>query len=1009
MSPPPREVRKTVSVVFCDVVHSTALGERLDPEALRRIMAGYFAEMRTALERHGGTVEKFVGDAVMAVFGIPAVHEDDAVRAVRAAVEMRGRLVALNEELERDHGVVLEARIGVNSGEVVTGASPGAETLVTGDVVNVASRLEHAAGAGEIVIGELTRHLTGAAVEAEQLEPIDAKGKAEPVRAWRVVDVSPDAAPFPRRLDAPLVGRAHEFAQLRHAYERAVGDRSCQLFTILGSPGIGKSRLACELLDAVRSEATVLTGRCLAYGDGITFWPVVQVVRAAGGEPMLESTLRSHADGGLVAERVRGLLGAAPASGDETFWACRRLFEALAEPRPLVLCFEDVEWAEPTFLNLVEYVAGWSRGAPILLLCLARPDLVERHPTWLAPRPNAAVLTLEPLSGEEAATLLDVLGADAQLSPAARERIADAAEGNPLFVEQMVAMLHESGDGHEIAVPPSLQVLLASRLDRLDEPERTVLERASVAGKSFRRSAAVELAPDELRPSVGTHLMSLVRKGLVRPDTGTAAHGDDALRFAHALVRDTAYEGLSKELRAELHEQFAAWMRGVAAERAAELEEIEGYHLEQAFRYREQLGLVGPRERALAERAGELLGAAGQRAFARTDMPAAVKLLDRAVALVTNEHPARLELLRELGTACWSIGEVARSEALLQGVAEAAAAAGDRRVEWYALLGLAGQRDTIHAVYSATDLLEVTEQAIQVFEDLGDDLGLARAWRTMSYAARRRSHFGAATEAAERALEHARRTPDRQEHARCADALCSCIVYGPTPAPAGIDRLEAMLEEVGSNRVFEANVAAALSALQAMVGLFDEAAALARRAEAIYRDLGLRFAIVGLKQLAADNALLADDPAAAERELREAADLIPGTGAQLVAPWLGAAVYGQGRYDEADALAKTVEAAAPEDDTGMQIRWRCLRALVETRKGRVDPAVALAMSAVARAEETDALNLHGDAVMTLAEVLRLGGRDEEAVTATRRALGLYERKGNFAAAGRAAALAAARE
>ena len=346
-----REVRKTVTVLFCDLAGYTGRGERLDPEALRRLQSRYFEEARAALERHGGTVEKFIGDAVMAVFGIPQVHEDDALRASRAAVELREAVGALG----------LEARIGVNTGEVVAGSG---DALVTGDAVNVAARLEQAASPGEILIGEHTLRLTRGAVEAETVEQLELRGKSEPVAAFRLVS-STGAPAIERRLDAPLVGRARELEQLRRAYGRAVADRACRLVTITASPGIGKSRLALELAGSVEAEATVLTGHCLPYGVGITYWPMIEIFRAARTEEELDVAL------------------AAPGA-EETFLLIRKLLERLARERPLVLIVDDIHWAELTLLDLLEHLTDWTRDAPLLLLCLARPDLVDTRPAWAA-------------------------------------------------------------------------------------------------------------------------------------------------------------------------------------------------------------------------------------------------------------------------------------------------------------------------------------------------------------------------------------------------------------------------------------------------------------------------------------------------------------------------------------------------------------------------------------------------------------------------------------------------
>ena len=412
-APAPREQRKVVTVLFCDVAGSTALGERLDPEALRAVMNAYFEVAKTAIERHGGTLEKFIGDAVMAVFGVPTVREDDALRAVRAAEELR-------------NAVEIDVRIGVNTGEVVTGS---ADKLVTGDAVNVAARLEQASDSGDVLLGESTYRLVRGAVEAELLPPIEAKGKTERLTAYRLVAVTGDVA-VARRQDAPLVGRDRERRMLADAWERSRSEQACSLFTILGTAGVGKSRLTAEFLAGL--DATVAHGRCLPYGDGITYWPVVEVVKQvlAGGE--------------APSPGIAALLGDGQAPADEIAVSVRKLFEATASERPLAVLFDDLQWAEPTFLDLIEHVADWSRDAPILLLCLARPELLELRAGWGGGKLNATAVLLEPLSATETDELIDELLAGGSLDDELRDRIRAAAEGNPLFVEQMLAMVEES-------------------------------------------------------------------------------------------------------------------------------------------------------------------------------------------------------------------------------------------------------------------------------------------------------------------------------------------------------------------------------------------------------------------------------------------------------------------------------------------------------------------------------------------------------------------------------------
>jgi class 3 adenylate cyclase len=639
------EHRKVVTVLFCDVVGSTALGESADPEALRALLARYFGQMRGIVESHGGTVEKFIGDAVMAVFGVPVVHEDDALRALRAAIEMRDALPELG----------IEGRIGVNTGEVVTGTE---ERLATGDAVNVAARLEQAADSGEILVGEETVRLARDAAETEPVEPLTLKGKSEPVPAYRLIAASHEAPA--RRLDAPMVGRKRELAALREAWERARAETRCELVTVLGPPGVGKSRLTTELIAG--AGVRVVRGRCLPYGEGITYWPVVEVVKQLADvevEPQ-------------AAESIRSLLGDdVPTTREEIAWAFRKLLEAAA---PLVVVFDDIQWGEETFLDLVEHVGLLSAGASILLLCCARPELLDRRPGW------PVTLRLEPLPADACELLIEDRLAGRRIGDDLRGRILRAAGGNPLFVEEMVAMLGRATDA-EVVVPPTIQALLAARLDQLEPEERLVLERGSVEGEVFHRGAVQVLAPDEQR--VTTRLAVLVRKEFVRPDRSQFP-GDDGFRFRHLLIRDAAYDALPKAVRAELHERFAGWLLEHAGN-LIEADEVMGYHLEQAHRYRTELGLLGAETTALALRAGELLASASGRALLRDDLRAAVNLLERAVALLPVEGRG-VDLDLDLADALFRSGRFADAEAVAAAAAERAAAAGDNRGERLARL-----------------------------------------------------------------------------------------------------------------------------------------------------------------------------------------------------------------------------------------------------------------------------------------------------------------------------------
>jgi class 3 adenylate cyclase len=501
-----REVRKTVTVVFSDLVGSTELGERLDPESIRRLMSRYFEEMQGILQRHGGTVQKFIGDAIMAVFGMPTVHEDDALRAVRASAEMRERLRVLNEEIDRRWQVRLRVRTGINTGEVVAGDSSPGESVVLGDTVNVAARLEQAAAPGEILLGERTWSLAHDAIAAEPMAALPLKGKSEALPAWRLIDVKSKVATPRVRSDSPFVGRTVEFQELGRALERAIDERICVLATVVGPPGIGKSRLVWEFTQAVGQGTRVVSGHCLPYGEGITFWPLAEIVNdvSAGDLPGAVERLMGG-EAGVVAERIEAAIGTAesPGSPAEIFWAFRKLFEALARARPLIVVVDDIHWAEPTLLDLLEYTIEFASNAPILLLCLARGELFESRASWAVPRRNASLIPLQPISEGDATTLIGRLTSEV-FPPAARTRVAQAAEGNPLFIEQLLALNADvSATDGAILVPPTIDALLAARIDRLEPADRAVIERAAIEGRTFHRGAVVELLEDEARARVG--------------------------------------------------------------------------------------------------------------------------------------------------------------------------------------------------------------------------------------------------------------------------------------------------------------------------------------------------------------------------------------------------------------------------------------------------------------------------------------------------------------------------
>jgi class 3 adenylate cyclase/tetratricopeptide (TPR) repeat protein len=1004
-------VRKTVTILFSDVVTSTELAERLDPESMRRVMSRYFDEMRAIVERHGGTVEKFIGDEVMAVFGIPNVHEDDALRAVRAAAEMRDRLAVLNEEFDKTWGVRLNARTGVNTGHVVAGDPSAGGTYVTGDPVVLAKRLEQAAEPGQILIGKATYPLIKDAIKASPLQSFSVKGKAQPVDTHRLDEVDVHAPGIMRRLDAPLVGRSAELAWLREGFDEAVHANSCRLLTVLGPAGIGKSRLAAELCETLGDRATWLTGRCLPYGDGITFWPLAEIVREAGGTAAIVEAIEDNDDADVVVELIQGTIGPSPVAGgsDESFWAVRRFLEAMAASEPLVVCLEDIHWAERTFLDLIEYLAVWIRGAPILLLCLTRPELLETEPSWLNPRRNASVLALEPLSEAQADVLLDALRGDTTLSEPMRRRIAATSEGNPLFVEQMVAMAAEEGNG-EVAVPPSIYALLAERLDRLSADERAVIERASIIGKEFVRREIVDLCPPELRPSVGRNLMALVRKDLIRPATSADAR-EDGFRFQHALIRDAAYEGLPKEIRAELHEYFAGQIETYIGEYEVELDEIIGYHLEQAVQCRVDLGRVDRATDELSLNAGTRLAGAGRRAFARGDVPAARKLLERAAYLLDAHPQARAEVLLDLGAVAREQGDAAGADAVLIDAEMLAGSVGDERLRMRVEVERSVLRLYNDPGIEARQVLDVAERATPVFEASGDQLGLSRAWTLVADAHWFRAQFGTMEEVLERARVYADRAGDRRTMSWILGAMCRVAPVGPLPVEDGIRRCLAIRSQARAEPALQPVVESMLGVLEAMRGRLDHAREHYRESQRAFDELGFSFKLASYRMYSGWAELIAGDSTAAERELRIGYEGLQRMGERSMRSTVGAffarALFACGRYDEAERVTEVSAETASNDDPITQAMWRGTRARIVAVTGRsATEAEQLARESVELAFQTDCVNMQADALVDLAETLRLLGRPGPAAEILEQAVELYERKGNIASAAAAQTLIA---
>ena len=958
---PAQEQRKVVTILFCDLVGSTALGESTDPEALRARMRRYFEDLRTVLERHGGTVEKFVGDAVMAVFGIPIAHEDDALRAVRAAEEMRAAVA--------EHG--LEARIGVDTGEVVVGGE--GETLVTGDAVNVAARLEQAAAPGEILIGAETRLLVRDAVHLEPVEPLALKGKSAAVEAYRLVSVLARAEGVTRHLDTPLVGRERERRRLRRDYEDAVADRACRLFTLLGPAGIGKSRLVADFLEHVGDSADVLRGRCLPYGEGITYWPLVEILTAIDVAP--DTVVAS--------------------TPEETRVAFRKLLEARAASRPQVVVIDDLQWAEPVFVDLVEHVADLSRDAPLFLLCVARTELLDARPAWGGGKLNATSLLLEPLDDAECEELIDLLLGDADLDDDLRRRISAASEGNALYVEEMVAMVRERAGERELPVPATIHALLQARLDLLADGERLVVGHAAVEGEVFHRGTVAVLVPPDAEGTLDDHLAALVRKELIRPASALLP-GEEAYRFRHLLIRDAAYGALPKELRARLHERLAVWLEGSAGA-TFELDEILGYHLEQAFELRAELGREGAAERDLARRAGTMLVAAGMGALGRADHPGAVALLQRGVGLLPDDDPRGIEARLDLALALVRRGELERAEGPLRTALEQARLLGDRGLEARARLAYNSLRMRSHPDARVEHELAEALEIAQWLEPTGDLRNLARANIEIGTSRFMIGHAGEGALDLTRATELARQAGDTALEREASNARLRLVAWGPTPASEGLEFCIALLDNEATNAAQKAHAWQVRALCEALLGEVDEARSSSSHAWALIEEFGLTLNAVSYAMDVGHAELVSGDVGRAERTLRRGHDLVVDVGdtgqQSTVDALLAEALLLHGRAEEARSLAGGVRAIAAADDLDAQPRWRAALARALSARGEHERALALVREAVALVEPID-LVVKSTVYDALGEVLARAGELEEAATAFEQAIALHEQKEN---------------
>ena len=1053
--------RRLVTVVRCDMVGSTQMTERYDPELIRRVMDRYRETARQTFEGHGGTLERFVGDEVVGLFGWPDLHEDDALRALRAAAELRDRLAELAAEFDRE-GVRVQVRIGVDSGEVVIGVGEFGQPVLsdevespTGEAMVVATRLQQAANPGEILVGDPSLRLVGHAVQVEEAGPLTLKGKQAPVRAWRLLGVRPGAEPRSLGLDVPLVGRRYDHGLLKSAFDRAVEERTCHLVTVLGAAGVGKSRLVHAFLQSVKRGATVLHGRCLAYG-GVAYGAIVQVLaQATGIDPAdpapgrqrLADLVAGDEQAARIVERVEQVLGLRPGPGppEDVRWALQRLLELLARRRPLVIAIDDLQWAEPTLLDLVEQLAELVRGAPLLLVCMARFELLDQRPRWAGGKPNALTMQLAPLRRGEVKQLVAHLLGGVEAAPQVHEYVVEQTGGNPLFVRGLVAVLRDAGylrldeeQGRwqvvgnltDLMIPLSIQALLQARLQHLQADERLVIERAAVIGKQFTVDAVEALLPEPAagRPELGPVLQALVREGLIVP-TGNAVlvplgHGE-SYSFEHTFIRDAAYESIAKQTRADLHERYAGWLQrlGEREGRLHQVEEFVGYHLEQAYRNLVEVGRDDQRTRRLARRAGEVLAKVGHRVAARGDIPmGAVSVLARSLALLADNDEVRRAALLDRADALSDAGQPDEALAAYRQAVEAAEAAGDLCRATHGKLGLLAVKWFNGFEGMASEGEAEVEVAIQVFQRLSDDLGLARAWRLQAYVHWAMGRMDRARKASESAIELARRAGDELLEAEIVSAHCYVLFWSKVPLDQVIGYCEQALRWAKARgiRTLHATALRVSARAAAMQGRFDEARERLREAAQIpvpvRRDeqvekVGTAAALANDLLIWVGNwistglvELLAGNLPAAVEVLRQGYEWLTskrGKG-QLppVVVLLARALVLQGRYREAEQMTRECEQLAAENESQLdaRVKWRAIRAVVLARRGELDEAERLAREAVRLAEGWEQIDSVAEVHLDLAEVLRRAGKAQEATVAAQRALDLYEQKGNLVGA-----------
>ena len=987
--------RRQVTVLCVAMQLAPSSGVALDPEAHGVVNEHVVSGLTAVLERHGGKLAASDSEHLMGVFGVATLHEDDALRAARASLEAREALTAEAGVLPRQYGTSLIYRFGLATGEALVGGS--GPLGFAGDLGVRAVMLAEAAAPGQILISHQTQQLAAGAIESDSAGPDRFLLRSAPA----------GLRPLAVRLDAPLVGRVEETRRLEAAYARATRERVTMTVTVIGEAGLGKTRLVQEFAGGLGREAHVFTGRCLPYGDGITFWPLREVIRQAGsGDDSPERTkdlLAEEADAAAVAEQLHRALGSGSqgrTAASEIFWAARRLLEALARHRPVVVVFEDLHWAEPTFLDLVESLAFRPGRSPIVVVCIARPELLDQRPAWAAEADRSVSIQLGPLGEFPAEALLDSLSAGHRIAPSTWARIIDTAGGNPLYLEQLAVSLSEqSRSDIRPALPPTIQALLSARLQRLGPGASSVLVRAAIVGKDFGERVIRELLPVEARAPLSRNLQTLVAKGLVqRGPPGRSPF--EEYSFRHILIQEAAYRSIPKSLRAELHHRYANWLEAFAPDPFPARSEILGHHLEQSVSYRAELWPADPESAALSHRAAGHLETAGYAAHDRGDDIAAVNLLDRTAALLSDDDPDLGRLYTILGTALTEAGQLEKAKTALDHAQRITAAHGDERQHAHARVETLLLHLEMNPDEAELEIARALPELRREFDASQDDLGICRTLQLEAALQWNHGRSGAAECAWLRAADYARKMNDRRQLADIVGWLASAALFGPTPAPEGIKRCQDHLDEIGNHPVGKAGILLSMAGLYAMQDDFATAQKTLNAEKSLLGTLGPTMKAV-ITQPAAIIAMLGGDPVTAERYLRLEFDSLQQMGDRrflaTTAATLARAIAAQGpsRYDEAIRLIAMSQEAAADEDLTPQAIGRGLYARILADRGRHREAEELARSAAALFAQTDLLSLRADTLLELSHVLAAAGQVPAAHSAATEALDLYQRKGNL--------------